>query len=248
MATDGANPRQVTNSPYEKGRIAWFPDGERLLVVSLDGRLFEVNARSGKEKALSTPLQAIHDAAPSPRGDQLALAAITGDSRDTHDIWLVGIDGKNERRLVSMPWLQHEPRWSADGEWVYFVSGDGQQDHDIWRARVRDGSTEQLTVGTRYHFEIDVAPSGTIAFSSNRTGDYELYTRGPSSSELTRWTESTGMDGHPSWSADGKSLVFHSTRGGMLNIWRQDGPQGAARQLTHFEGGARDPEWWRAPQ
>jgi TolB protein len=245
---DGSEPRQLTRSSYEKSRVSWFPDGRRLLIVSIDGHLFEADAQSGEEKPLVLPLLDVHDASASPDGTWLAVAASTGGSRDTHDIWLIRPSGADQRRLVSMPWLQHEPRWSRDGQWVYFLSGDGQQDHDIWRARASDGSTEQLTIGSRYHFEIDVAADGAIAFSSNRSGDYEIYTRPAGGGELTRWTTSPGMDGHPAWSPDGKSLAFHSTRGGRLELWRQDGPGVPAQPLTHLEGGARDPEWFEALQ
>lgn len=248
MAGDGSEQRQVTHSDYEKGRVSWFPDGQRLLVVSLEGQLFEVDVESGHEKRLPLRLETIHTAAVSPDGQQIAVSASTGGGRDLNDIWLVDTDGTDERRFVAMGWFQDEPRWSPEGRWLYFVSGNGQQDHDIWRARVDNGSTEQLTVDTRYHFEIDLAPDGAFVFSSNRSGDYELYARGAESAAETRWTKSPGVDGHPSWSPDGRSLVFHSTRGGRLDIWRQDGPKAPARQLTRSEQGARDPEWLKGPR
>lgn len=243
MRPDGSAQRQVTYSDYEKSRVAWFPDGHRLLVTSIEGGLFEVEAESGREKVVALALESVHDAAVSPDGAWLAVAASAAGGRDNHDIWLTRPDGTGQRRLVSMPSLQHEPRWSPDGQWVYFLSGEGEQDHDIWRARVSDGSTQQVTVDARYHFELDVAAAGSIAFSSNRTGDYELYSLEPAGDKTTRWTDSPGLDGHPSWSPDGRSLVFHSTRGGAVNIWRQDSPKGSAHQLTRFDRGARDPEW-----
>jgi TolB protein len=245
MRPDGSGQRQVTRSDYEKSRVAWFPEGRRLLVTSIEGRLFDVDVDTGNEKPMAMSLQSIHDAAVSPDGEWLALAASAGGGRDNHDIWLARPDGKDQRRLVSMPHLQHEPRWSPDGQWIYFLSGDGEQDHDVWRARVSDGSTEQVTVDARYHFELDVSAAGTVAFSSNRTGDYELYSLEPASGKATRWTDSPGMDGHPSWSPDGGSLVFHSTRGGAVNIWRQSSPTGSAHLLTRVDRGARDPEWSR---
>ncbi|MGH0028974.1 MAG: TolB family protein [Myxococcota bacterium] len=244
MAPDGGNQRQISSSQYEKARISWFPSGDEIAVVPLQGAPIRLNRTSGGEERLELGLDSVHDVAVSPDGTTFAVSAMVGEVPDNHDIWIVPARGSGApRRLVGMPWLQHEPRWTADGRSVVFVSGDGQQDHDIWRVDVASGSREQLTVGSRYHFEVDVAPDGTLAFSSNRSGDYEIYTQHPNKPAV-RWTDSPGLDGHPTWSPDGQSLVFHSMRGGVLNLWRQDGPGEGALQLTSFENGARAPEWW----
>jgi TolB protein len=248
MGADGNGQRQVTRSDYEKARVSWFPDGRRLLVLSLEGQLFEVDVESGHEKQVPLRLGSVHDASVSADGQWLAVSAGSGGSRDNQDIWLARSDGSGERRFIEMPWFQDEPRFSRDGVWIYFTSGDGKQDHDVWRARVSNGSKEQLTVNARYHFELDLAPNGALAYSSNQSGDYELYTSAPDGTNVVRWTNSPGIDGHPSWSPDGQALVFHSSRGGSLNIWRQDGPKASARPLTHFAEGARDPDWWKGPQ
>lgn len=245
MHSDGTGLRQVTRSETEKARIAWYPDGENLLLVGMNGELRRIELESGTATEVETGFVRVHDAAVSPDGDLIALSANSGDVEDNHDIWVTRADGSQRRRVVSMPALQHEPRWSADGEWIYFLSGDGRQDHDVWRVRADGSAKEKVTVGSRYHFEVDVASDGRIAFSSNRTGDYEIYSSA-ASGEPTRWTDSSGLDGHPAWSPEGESLVFHSTRSGVLNLWRQEEPGGEAKQLTTFEHGARSPEWFGA--
>ena len=85
-----------------------------------------------------------------------------------------------------------------------------------------------------------------IAFTSFRTGDYEIYTMRPDGSEIKQLTESHGNEGHPIWSPDGDWIVFSSCRKGfkdeaLLDEWgpqpygdlfvmRPDG--GGVRQLT----------------
>lgn len=242
MRPDGTDARQITRSSTEKASVSWYPDGRYLLVTEIPERLVRVDLE-GHEVGLDVGVGGIHDAAVSPDGEWLALSANPGEVLDRHDIWLARVDGKEPRPLVAIAGLQHEPRWSADGAWIYFLSGSGQQDHDIWRARVDSGATEQLTVGERYHFEIDVSRAGALAYSSNRMGDYEIYSLA-SGSKPVRWTDSVGLDGHPTWSPRGDALIFHSMRGGKLNLWRQDGPSQAARAITRFPDGARSPEWW----
>jgi Tol biopolymer transport system component len=243
----GGTPHQVTRSAYEKARCSWFPDARHLLVNALDGRVFRVDAETGAEQEIPMPLRSATDAVVSPDGAHIAFSLSTADSIDDNEIWVVGGNGANPQRLTTMPFLQHDPQWSADGRWIYFLSGDGQQAHDIWRVAVQSRSTEQLTAGTGYHFELAIAADGRLAFSSNRSGDYEIYVQqdGRPVAPLTR---TAGLDGAPSWSPDGKRLAFHSTRRGALNVWAMSADGSTPVQLTHHERGARNPVWSPAPQ
>ncbi len=63
------------------------------------------------------------------------------------------------------------------------------------------------------------ADGGRVAFTSDRTGDYEIYLlrlgRDGGRQGLERITHSPGRDTHPKFSPDGRWLVFASQRGGM---------------------------------
>lgn len=238
----GGEPRQVTRGAYEKARVSWFPDGRTLLVNALDGRLLRVDVETGDEQEIAMPLGGTTDAVVSPDGGHIAFSLSTADSIDANDIWIVTAAGKDLRRLTTMKWLQHGPQWSADGRFVYFLSGDGGQAHDIWRVALDGGSQEQLNAGGLYHFDLSLAPDGRLAFSSNRLGDYEIYVQ-DGRGEPRRLTVDPALDAGPDWSPDGRTLVFHSTRGGVPNLWQVPADGGEARQLTFHAGGARDPAW-----
>lgn len=243
----GGTARQITHSPYEKARCSWFPDARHLLVNALDGRIYRVDGETGSEQQIAMPLRGINDAVVSPDGRRIAFSLSTADSIDDNEIWVVDTDGSNPKRLTSMPFLQHDPQWSSDGRWIHFLSGDGQQSHDIWRVSPETGSREQLTAGALYHFDLALSRDGRLAFSSNRTGDYEIYVQ-PEGRPAVQLTRQPGLDGAPSWSPDGRQLAFHSMRGGVLEIWtmRDDGRDPVL--LAHQEGGARNPVWSPAPQ
>lgn len=242
VGEDGANARQLTDSAYEKTRCDWFPDGGRLLVNALDGRLFEVDVETGAERRIELPMEGMLDATVSPDGTRIAFSVSKAGTLDDNEIWTLGLDGSDARRLTNMPWRQHLPRWAPDGSWIYFLSGEGQHTHDIWRVSPETASTEQLTAGALYHFEVDVAADGRLAFSSNRTGDYEIYTQAPGEAPVQR-TSSPGLDGAPRWSPDGEALVFHSARGGSLDLWRLESGEGDPVRLTDHAEGARAPAW-----
>lgn len=244
MEGDGSGARQLTRSGYEKARAEWYPDGNAVLVSSLDGRQFRVDTATGAEERVPIPVAGAVDAVVSPDGTKIAFSVSTAGSVDDNEIWIANADGSAPDRLTKQPGLQHEPRWSADSRWIYFVSGDGGQSHDIFKLSVESRALHQLTVDSLYQFELDVAPDDRLAFSSNRTGNYEIYTAAENQKAL-QWTDDSALDGHPSWSSDGKSLVFHSTRAGALNLFRLDAPGATPQQLTHHAGGARDAAVWR---
>lgn len=240
LSTDGSASRPVTHSTGDKTRVSWYPDGKRLLVNGADGKIYRVDVASGQETLIRAELSGFQDAVLSPDGKQIAFSLSTSGSVDDHDVWLVNEDGTALRKLTTMPWLQHEPAWSADARYVYFLSGNGGQVHDIWRVGISDRRTEQLTSNQLYHFDVAVAKDGRLAFSSNRSGHYDIWIR-TSEGQDRSITQDAALDARPAWSADGKRLFFESSYGGGLGIWSVDIDGTHRKRLTSVEDQARFP-------
>lgn len=84
-------------------------------------------------------------------------------------------------------------------------------------------------------------PGGRIAYTSNETGDFEIYVMDTSGENVTRLTHAFGDDFEPEWSPDGKWMTFTSTRGGNWEIYRMNADGSTSRNLTKNEamdGGA----------
>lgn len=71
-------------------------------------------------------------------------------------------------------------------------------------------SDTTMTQGFKLPVEMPKKP--VIAFSSDRTGDNELYYMSIDGSNVTQVTSSPNADYHPSFSPDGSKLIFASTR------------------------------------
>ncbi len=242
MDADGQAVRQVSRSAYDKARVSWLPDGRSLLVCGNQGQLARLDIASGIERPIEPPLQGIQDAVVSPDGQRIAFSLSTADSIDDNNIWMMNIDGSDPLKLTQMPALQHGPTWAADGKALYFLSGPGGQAHDIWRLTLAGRRTEQLTVGQLYHFDVALSGQSALAFSSNRSGNYEIW-HWPQGGNPVALTQHPALDAAPSFSSDGRSIAFESSRGGSLNIWRLALAGGEPHQLSFREAGARAPAW-----
>lgn len=244
MDDKGGHTQQVTFDPMDKVHVSWFPDGERLLVNDAEGELLIANIISQKVEPLTIGLVGMHDAVVSPDGKSIAFSLSTSDSIDDNNIWVYPFETGRLRKLTDFPYLQHQPAWGNDSNWLYFVSGRGRQTHDIIRIDVNSANAEQLTSGQLYHFEVDVSPFGNLVFSNNQTGDYELW-QWSLSQAPERLTHHEGYDADPSWDRSAQQIAFSSTRSGVLNIWKYNAKDGQVTQLTFNPVGARNPAWYR---
>jgi TolB protein len=240
MPTPSVPPKQVTRLSQDVARLSWFPDGQEVLANLQDGRLLRVDVRSGETRPVEIPFAGVLDAAIGPDGRRIAFSMSLADSNDRNDIWTYDLTSREQRKLTSMPGLQHEPAWSPDGKTIYFLSGKGEQNHDIWRVDVATGNTKQLTVNALYHFDLAVREDGTVAYSGNH---YDLWLLAEKR-KPERITDDAALDARPAWSPDGKSLVFESMReSDVANLWRIDVSTKRAERLTRIPGGARMPVW-----
>jgi Tol biopolymer transport system component len=237
---DGSEARQLTRSGNDKTRVSWYPDGKALLASCNDGTLLRVDL-GGKETRIKLEQFPVVDAVLSPDGKHIAYSFST--AIDGNDLWIARSDGTAAEKVVRMASLQHEPAWTLDATQIYFLSGDGGQGHDIWRVALDGRQTEQITVGSLYHFDVAVSASGALAYSGNRSGNYEVYFQSPGG-KPEALTDDPALDGRPAFSPDGTQLVFESTRGGQLNLWRIDLKTRELKQITHREDGARAPAWY----
>jgi dipeptidyl aminopeptidase/acylaminoacyl peptidase len=92
-------------------------------------------------------MQRVGDPNVSPDGRWIAFAVRETDveaNKGRYDLWLIGADGSNLRRLTTAPENDTDPRWSADGKYVYFLSSRGGASQ-VWRIGVAGGEAEQVT-------------------------------------------------------------------------------------------------------
>ncbi|KPK44524.1 MAG: peptidase S9 [Phycisphaerae bacterium SG8_4] len=83
----------------------------------------------------------------SPDGESIVFVKRQTDleaDRGRTDLWFVGVDGTNLRRLTSHQAADSNPRWAPDGGLIWFIStrSDSAQ---VWRIAIDGGEAEQVT-------------------------------------------------------------------------------------------------------
>jgi uncharacterized protein YgiM (DUF1202 family) len=87
------------------------------------------------------------------------------------------------------------------------------------------------------------ATTNQVVFTSNRSGNYEIFLLDPATGLTTQITNLPANDIEPTWSPDGTLIAFASDRDGdyELYVMRADGTD--VRQLTNNTAQDRQPRW-----
>lgn len=85
--------------------------------------------------------------------------------------------------------------------------------YEIFVSDLKGNITSQMTDNDFYDAEATLSPQGDkIVFTSNRSGDLELWTMNVDGSDLNQVTDELGYDGGAFFSPDGTKLVFRASR------------------------------------
>ena len=134
--------------------------------------------------------------------------------------------GGSRRADQRLPAQGGNYRWSYPTGMEIFRADDWQAAVEVGRAGEDRRSREApLTDNNAYDAEGSYSPDGKwICFTSNRTGDLEIYAMTPTARNPIQLTHAAGYDGGPFFSPDGKRLVYRSDRKGnnLLQVFVAD--------------------------
>ena len=98
-----------------------------------------------------TRFRNVSDPQISPDGKWVAYVVNTTNAKDDKSnshIWMVGIDGSNDRQITFSNESENSPRWSPDGKYLSFTSsrpGGKTRGNQVWLLDRNGGEAMQLT-------------------------------------------------------------------------------------------------------
>ena len=159
--------------------------------------------------------------------------------------------GGNLRRMTTSRGPDVSPTWNRKtGAQIAFVSGStGLPQVYTMEA---DGTNQQRMTDQGYAVSPNWSPNGQfLAFSWMRKygpgepGSNDLYLMDIASKQWVQLTHDSNRNDFPSWSPDGRHLVFQSNRTGTEQIWSMLADGTKVQQLT-FTGRNSQPNWsWK---
>ncbi len=255
IAADGSEAerggRTVTDDAALDWNPVWSPDGRHVYFSSNRGGTMNlwrvpIDERTGEvlgdAEPVTTPSLWSGGVTFSRDGRLMAFASL--DWRST--LYRVAFDPVREElagapeplRQSTRPIRDHE--LSPDGEWVTFMETGAQE--DLFVART-DGSEYRRLTDDQFRDRSPVwSPDGSrLAFYSDRSGDYQVWTIRPDGSDLRQVTHSTRAS-LPTWSPDGTLIATAPVGGSTWFVVPADG--GDAAEIEHAAPG--DSQYWPA--
>jgi Tol biopolymer transport system component len=99
-----------------------------------------------------------------------------------------------------------------------------------------------LTAGSSRDRQPTYSPdSEWILFSSNRSGNLDLWTLSTTTGALRQITDDPAQDWDPAFTPDGKHILWSSDRSGHLEVWIANADGSGARQLSRDGSDAENP-------
>lgn len=173
----------------------------------------------------------VRPAAPAARATPLPIDAVISLSQNSF-----ALDGAD-----------FDPDVSADGSTLVFASTQHGRFSKLYRKAVDGRAVTALTSGPGHDVMPKISPDGQrVAFASDRAGSWDIYVMPITGGKAMQVTTTASPELHPSWSPDGRSLVFCRLGeiSGQWELWVTDVSNPG---VSHFIGEGLFPEWCPVP-
>ena len=244
MDADGENAKTITEVQGSIFSPAWSPDGNRIAYSVLRDKSYPViyvqSVSGGGASAIANYKGSNLGPTFSPDGSKILFSS---SFEGNNDIYEMSTSGGNLRKLTNWPSNEMQPNYSPDGRsFVYMSDKAGFNKPQIYRYEFASGRITKVSNGG-YATSPQFSSDGTqIAFLSGSSAAI-MNTSGAITTNLGN----TGIDEAPSFSPNGKRVVYASTQGGkgVLTIKSLNGGEAFGKS---GQGVIRSPIWSASPK
>ncbi len=167
----------------------------------------------------------------SPDNSRIAFVSNRGGN---DEIYVMKEDGTELRNVSSSPAREIHPYWSPDGAWILFNSDRDGGALQVYEVHPDGTSLHRLAVGEDEETCARVSPKGDriVLLTNLKAGRDDVILRWRDGSHPVNLTHDTAPDGWPTWTPDGRRIVFASRRDGPFSLYSMKPDGSDVRRLT----------------
>lgn len=218
--------QETTNlSIFEDAYPYWSPDRTKIVFhstrISGVDQVFLMNADGSGVRQLTFTTEANRTPVFSPDGSKIAFQSERDGNRE---IYVMDADGTSQTRLTGEETEDSHPKWSADNNYIIFDSVRANRELGFENIYIMKADGSDVTRVTKRE-EVDsyssLSPDGTKVLTrrilptggNTQSGrNSEVFVMNRDGSKVINLTNHPDFDGYPSWSPDGKLVLFASNR------------------------------------
>jgi Tol biopolymer transport system component len=243
--------RRLTSPPssgWGDGDPELSPDGRTLAFIRWEndsvGDIYTAPLSGGAPRRITNDGKRIGGLAWSSDAETIVFSSTRG---ALPGLWRISAKGGMPEPLAGVGADAWAPSISHAGNLLAYTHQS--ENVNIWRVPGPGGAGPKtplkIIASPRQQTSAVYSPDGQrIAFSSDRTGTFEIWVSDADGSHPLQLTSFGGpITGTPHWSPDGKSIVFDSRPGGHAAIFVISASGGEPRQLTAGTSDDIVPDW-----
>ena len=254
MDYDGHGVTRITNDGGLALSPAFSPAGDRIAYVTYrfhDGvpnvDIAMLNKLGGVPPVIAR--SAGQDTSPdwSRDGSRIAFSSTMDGLRDGNaEIYTMRPDGSDLQRITSSSAVDTSPTFSPNGREIAFISDRAGGQH-LYKMAIDGTNLERLRVeGSQVDspsWNPNPQISDLIAYTASEGGNsFQIFVYSLTTRKSVKLTQGYGRADSPSWSPDGRQIVFEASQGDQNHVYAIGFDGSRLRQLTR-EGNNQTPSW-----
>jgi Tol biopolymer transport system component len=216
-----AAPQPITG--IENAFPAWSPDGSKILFQSNrtgEWHLYTMKPDGSGVTDLTPQMKDCRNASYSPDGTKIVFySSMSGND----EIYVMRADGTGARDVTNNPASDIHPHWTPDGTKIVFNSlRDDPNAYDIYVMNADGTGVKRLTATPDDETCAQLSPDGRhmLFLRGFGNGNNDIMLADADAKNAVNLSATPGaLEGWPSWSPDGRRVLYSSSRSGVYVIY-----------------------------